>query len=256
MRNLEALSQFIVPLVFLAIWALTSILNQEGQSLPKRPGARPGPRPAPEPRPAGQVARAEAASRREDFAAHAEEVASRAASGREPDSSGPRRIGTARPPGRSTDADVYVIGDEMVFVDPATRRRIGSATVPGAGKPTGGTPRRKPSRARRAEQVDARPDRGDPDTRRALSEQVGQSMAHDRGPAMTALTPLSSGFTGLGAKSLRVSSTAAPMVAADAPPILSAADVRRKMLEPGRLLEMIVLTEILQPPVSRRGRRM
>ena len=44
----EILIQFIVPLMFLAIWALTSLLNRDAQPLPPRPG-RPsgagGPRP-------------------------------------------------------------------------------------------------------------------------------------------------------------------------------------------------------------------
>ncbi len=47
--KLEILLQFIVPLTFLAIWALTSLLNREAQPLPPRPahgpvpgGGRPG----------------------------------------------------------------------------------------------------------------------------------------------------------------------------------------------------------------------
>ncbi len=46
--RLEILLQFIVPLTFLAIWALTSLLNREAQPLPPRPGRTPvpgGPRP-------------------------------------------------------------------------------------------------------------------------------------------------------------------------------------------------------------------
>ena len=45
--RLEFLLQFIVPLTFLAIWALTSLLNRDAQPLPPRPGAgrMPGPGP-------------------------------------------------------------------------------------------------------------------------------------------------------------------------------------------------------------------
>ena len=46
--RLDILLQFIVPLTFLAIWALTSLLNREAQPLPPRPGRSPvpgGPRP-------------------------------------------------------------------------------------------------------------------------------------------------------------------------------------------------------------------
>jgi hypothetical protein len=53
--------------------------------------------------------------------------------------------------------------------------------------------------------------------------------------------------------SLRTSS--AIVEKADATTELSAVDVRRMMAEPGRLREMMILFELLQPPVSRRGRR-
>ena len=43
--RLEFLLQFIVPLTFLAIWALTSLLNRDAQPLPPRPGAGRGPGP-------------------------------------------------------------------------------------------------------------------------------------------------------------------------------------------------------------------
>ncbi len=39
----EILIQFIVPLMFLAIWALTSLLNRDAQPLPPRPTRPPGP---------------------------------------------------------------------------------------------------------------------------------------------------------------------------------------------------------------------
>ena len=39
----EILIQFIVPLTFLAIWALTSLLNRDAQPLPPRPGRAPAP---------------------------------------------------------------------------------------------------------------------------------------------------------------------------------------------------------------------
>ena len=38
----DLLLQFIVPLTFLAIWALTSLLNRDAQPLPPRPGRAPG----------------------------------------------------------------------------------------------------------------------------------------------------------------------------------------------------------------------
>ena len=41
--KLEILLQFIVPLTFLAIWALTSLLNRDAQPLPPRPNRGLGP---------------------------------------------------------------------------------------------------------------------------------------------------------------------------------------------------------------------
>ena len=40
--RIDTLIPFIVPLLFLAIWALTSILNRDSQPLPPRPGRAPG----------------------------------------------------------------------------------------------------------------------------------------------------------------------------------------------------------------------
>ena len=42
--HLDNLFQFIVPLTFLAIWALTSLFNREAQPLPPRGGAAEPPR--------------------------------------------------------------------------------------------------------------------------------------------------------------------------------------------------------------------
>src|SRR5215472_16137044 len=41
--RLEILLQFIVPLTFLAIWALTALLNRDAQPLPPRPNRGLGP---------------------------------------------------------------------------------------------------------------------------------------------------------------------------------------------------------------------
>ncbi len=50
MLRMNSLLQFIVPLTFLAIWALTSLFNREAQPLPPRTGRVPNP---PGPRPGG-----------------------------------------------------------------------------------------------------------------------------------------------------------------------------------------------------------
>ena len=269
MRMLETLSQFIVPLIFLAIWALTSILNRDGQPLPRRPAAGPGrgPGPGTEPRPEDGFApgRAEAPPPRRDplAAARAEEAASsRAASGgsvaprsfEPPPGSASARIGTARPPGRTTDADVYVIDDEMIFIDPVTRRRIGAATVPPHPQPTNRPPRRR-SKERRPSQAPARSSDADAETRRALSEQIGKAMGQNQSQALTNLAPLSTALAGLSAASLHTTTAAATVTRTEALPTLSAPQVQRMLADPPHVREAALLAEILKPPVSRRPRR-
>ncbi|WP_165245971.1 hypothetical protein [Paludisphaera soli] len=271
MGRIEALSQFIVPLIFLAIWALTSILNRDAQPLPQRP-ARPGNRPGPNA--LGPAARGQAAT----GAIREREVAAASAPP-------PRRLGTestpspvasrpqerpAQPPGLRlgrrpagdgmAEADVYVIDDELIFVDPVSRMQIGSAPAPGLGGARNPSRQvaRKPARGRRSEHPGGRERHEDPGTQRVLSEQVGQSMSLNRGQPLD-LAPLTSKLTSLGGASLRnATSTAATVASSIAPPALSATQVRDMFADTPRLREMALLTELLQPPLSlrqsRRGR--
>src|SRR5215470_12234855 len=57
MRGIDNIFQVIVPLTFLAIWALTSLFNREAQPLPPRTGRAPGPN-GPRPMPGPSSARA------------------------------------------------------------------------------------------------------------------------------------------------------------------------------------------------------
>ena len=233
MRAIDALSQFFVPLIFLLVWAVTSLLNRDAQPLPQRPN-RPGP---------GRRRDALTGAQAEDSAPA---VGGNAPAPRRPgvDPFDPRTHG--RPtqlPGRSAPPRPGrpdgATGDDDVFIVPA--------------RP--GTPR-KPARGRRGEQPPARPRRGEAETQRALSEQVGLAMAQNRGQPL-GLSPISANLSSLSGASLRgASSTAATVASNVAPAALSAADVRRMMADGARLREMAVLVELLQPPVSRRPRRM
>src|SRR4051794_1340206 len=62
MPHIDNLFQFIVPLTFLAIWALTSLFNREAPPLPQRMG-RPQPPGGPGSGPGGAIVRSEALSR-------------------------------------------------------------------------------------------------------------------------------------------------------------------------------------------------
>lgn len=248
MRMIEALSQFIVPLIFLIVWAVTSLLNRDGQPLPQRPN-RPG-----------SVPGGPGAGRRRDPLGTSQAEDDAPAVG---DGPPPRRPGLvpleARPQNRPFQAPARPTSprssrpsgatgdDEVVFIESIRRSSGGSAPPPSP---------RKPARGRRTEQPPARPRRGEPETQRALSEQVGQSLARNRSQ-VSGLSPISANLSSLSNASLRdASATAAKVTTNVAPPALSAADVRRMMADGARLREMAVLVELLQPPVSRRPRRL
>ncbi|AMV39449.1 hypothetical protein [Planctomyces sp. SH-PL62] len=271
MGRLEAISQFIVPLIFLAIWALTSLLNREGQPLPQRP-ARPGGRPGPNA--LGPAARREETAGIRDGESPAPSASRRSTADLGSEEGGawtpdrvprpspssaptpPRRIGRQAAADGQPAADVYVIDDELVFIDPVSRMQIGSAPVSGPRSSPRPAAARKPSRSRRQEPRGERPLGEDPATQRVLSEQVGQSMALNRGKPMD-LSPLTSKLTALGDTSLRNASSAAATVASNVvPPSLTAQELSRMIADQPRLREMALIAEVLQPPVSlRRSRR-
>lgn len=254
--RLEILFQFVVPLMFLAIWALTSLLNRDTQPLPQRP-PRPGARPGPGP---GQISGqgpgrgAVPPGERGNGSAAPDRAAPRDAT--------PRPAGERRPATSLNDANVYVVDDEVVFVDPVTNRRImstplGDSANPGRGgqKPARQSPTqpRKPGRGRRAPNP-APPSRTEPETRRALSDQVGRSMSLSRRRPLE-LTPLSSKLTPLSS----LTTSAAPardlgLERTSIGPALVAQEVKEMLGSPLKLRQTILLAEVLQPPVALRRR--
>ena len=251
--RLEILFQFVVPLMFLAIWALTSLLNRDTQPLPQRP-TRPGARPAPAPgqangQGAGRAAVPPGASAPPDRGAARDATS--------------RPSGERRPATSLNDAKVYVVDDEVVFVDPVTNRRMMSTPLgdsAGAARNGAKPPRqpasqsRKPGRGRRAPST-APPARPEPETRRALSDQVGRAMSLSRSRPLD-LPPLSSKLTPLTA----ATTSAAPardlgLERSSIGPALVAREVKDMLGSPLRLRETIVLAEVLQPPVALRRRR-
>ncbi|MGA2704529.1 MAG: hypothetical protein ABSH35_25965 [Isosphaeraceae bacterium] len=258
----EILIQFIVPLMFLAIWALTSLLNRDAQPLPPRPGRPPGaggPRPLdlnrmpgqPEPRSSGlgSLVQAPASSPLADQQTMWPGATSAPTA---------RERAVQRPPLQNMeDAIVYIENDP-------TRRgttRPASSPGPAAGASSGSRlPRaaqqRKGTRGR-AGTTSSAPGQGraEPKTHRALSDQVNQSMALQRNKPLE-ITPL---FTSLAPLSLPLSqASVAPRVQQERgtanPVTLSGLDIRKMLSSPGKLREFALLTEVLQPPVSLRPR--
>ncbi|MBV8609400.1 MAG: hypothetical protein JO034_18335, partial [Singulisphaera sp.] len=74
--RIDNLFQFIVPLTFLTIWALTSLFNREAQPLPprsNRPPGPPGPRPGLPPAPRSVERRAFAVAAEQEQVAMVQE---------------------------------------------------------------------------------------------------------------------------------------------------------------------------------------
>jgi hypothetical protein len=225
----NTLFQFIVPLAFLAIWALTSLFNREAQPLPPRAGGRPldpnGPRPQPAP---GAPRPGE---RRPDFPAR--EPADRWSA-----PSGQDRPASYRPQGRE---------DGIVILEAQTRR-----PAPGApGRP--GTVKRAPRSKANPPAPAKRPEASTP---RALSASMGQPIAPlvNRPVELKPLagsqpaSPLTSAETQTLTRPTAVASQAG------APGGVSAGDLRQWLASPAKVRDGVVLGEVLRRPPGLRGR--
>src|SRR5437764_360870 len=118
------LLQFIVPLTFLAIWALTSLFNREAQPLPPRMGRPQNPN-GPGPGPAGGGGSTLNALR--------SEAANRDPSLRWASPTAADRTGTRRPVGRP---------DDEILIIEETRRPAGASPSPATRPGTAGGNRR------------------------------------------------------------------------------------------------------------------
>src|SRR4051794_8102397 len=118
--RIENLIQFIVPLTFLAIWALTSLFNREAQPLPPRSGRVPGPGGA-RPGLGNPVSKAPLERRQEPFARP---------------TTAPRQEPQRRPAqrsGRVSDDDILIIESDTRRPSPGTTR-IGAPSVRRTGR--------------------------------------------------------------------------------------------------------------------------
>lgn len=227
-NNWESLIRAIVPLSFMAIWALTSLFNRE--SKPK-PINRPVPRP--------DLARGGMSPRGGEPTMRFPSAAS----------ASPSSLPPRRPPARGRDDDgIVILSSETNRLDREREKRNNAAAAgmkrANRGKPL--VPPRKPEPA-------SSPGSASNPTRTKLagvSQNVNQHLANTN----LELTPLAAmptmptlGLTG---------TTPAAAVAVVSPSgngFRSASTLG--LADPVRLREAFVLNEILQPPVSMRTRR-
>ena len=256
--KLEFLLQFIVPLTFLAIWALTSLLNRDAQPLPPRPGAGRGPGVGParvgagggfSPSTRGELTRAASPAR---------------PASPMPDRSAPARWSSATVPGRPSSGPMRAVDEGIVIIESESRAAQGSSSFSPSAAASGARATRATSPASRktagrARSTPAPAKAVEPERRRTLTGLVGQSLGQKRSrpleivPLSTPMTPISSGPL------TSASLTPAPEVARTAAqaddPSLSIDDLRALLTSPKRLREVALLGELLQPPVSLRAPR-
>lgn len=276
----ELLIQFIVPLTFLAIWALTSILNRDGQPLPQRPQRPGGPRPDPaaeEARRRREKARAAAERSWEGVGEGPSSVAPPRPEPRRPSpppvpvddlaafSGGRPRPGRPAPPRQPVPAGfdgagVYVKPDEVVFLDPATGRRLMSAPVD-RGRPEEPfkppTPPRQRKSSRRRASADESDRSAESETRRALSDHVGRAMDLKRNQSLELkpLAPKLEGLTTNLSESISLKDHQALTPDSAPSPIFDAHAIKDMFNEREKLRQIAVLSEVLRPPVSLRRAR-
>jgi hypothetical protein len=256
----EVLIQFIVPLTFLAIWALTSILNRDAQPLPQRQGRPPGPGGMrPTGRPPGQVDPLRPGgglpNRPPVPPGAGERPAAWTGLGAPP----------APPPAPRPRPRVNTLEEAIVYLENeqaaqgSGRPAMGQPGSAGA-RPLRGSPSRRGGRTRTGVSSSTLQPRTDPETRRALTDQVNLSLAKQRSKPLE-LSPLNAPMTSLTSSMSHPSITtqmaqfAKPGPAAVRPP--SALEIQKMLAAPSKLREVFMLAEILKPPVAlrRRGRQ-
>ena len=228
--RLDSLYQYMVPLAFIAIWAMTSIFNRETQPLPPRTSRPPGPN---GPRPASPRStdwRPESTPR--------ESLSTRP-------SSGPGSPPTAPRPGVRRDDDILIIEGEP---------RRGSAQTGGR---VASSPARRGSKTRSAGL--SAPGRVEP----VKPSQLSSSLLHPVNPPSIqsevlshtqSLKPLSLPPSPLlTTPNDEAAKTQAGRALVSELDSFSSAEIRRLVQIPARLREGFIVAELLKPPVSLRG---
>ncbi|MGP0066873.1 MAG: hypothetical protein ACLQGP_25190 [Isosphaeraceae bacterium] len=254
--KLEILLQFIVPLTFLAIWALTSLLNREAQPLPPRPGRSPvpgGQRPgtgSPLPArvdPSGQ-------SRYASSGRPSAPVADRPSQPRWSGTSVQARPGAGGRPGGS-DEGIVILESENRASQPSTSSFSPSSAASARTART--SPARRTASRGRATQAPALKS-SEPDRPRLLTGLVSQGLVAKKSRPLE-ITPLSMPITPIGTPIAQVTSgTTLDLpyaTSTKSQPALTSNDLRGMLASPGKLREIALLGELLQKPIALRAPR-
>lgn len=227
--GLEDVLKAIVPVTFIVVWALSSLLNKETKPAPmNRPGQGFGPRPGGGG--GGMPARP------------GERLGGSGSMARDPSLRwGP--TGTEASPSRpGTRPD-----DEILVIRPEPSRAAG-APLPRPGSSASSVAARRAARAKAIQA--ASPRRVEPAAAKPLAAAPGLNMPQQIGRALELLPPLTS------APAQTPGVLAPPggskIAVPDVAPIF---DFRRLVNAPDRMREAIVINEVLQPPLARRHHR-
>jgi hypothetical protein len=224
--HLDNLFQFIVPLTFLAIWALTSLFNREAQPLPPRTG-----RPQP---PNGPGAGGTSATLRSESL------------NRDPSLRWSTPPAGDRPPSRRP---IGRLDDEILIIEETRRPSAATPTRPGSGaaprrgarsRPTpGGSPKR-------SEAASARPLSGALGSPLPIPQQMSRQL--ELNPLAMPHSPL------LGSPQQNITQTVSEPTHQASRPVPIWDDFRLLLNSPSKLREAVIVNEILQPPLALRRR--
>lgn len=229
----ENIFQFIVPLTFFAIWALTSLFNREAQPLPPRSGRPPGPN-GPRPTPTASP----------DAPRPVERGADR--SQRDPTMRWTKPSAPDRPPVRRPPA-MEDVGNDVLRIPAEPARR------PPPQKAVSGPEPRRAARSRPAPSAPPKrtePTRPEPSQASALS----RSMEHDIALPVNRRLVLDSMPESLAAATATDMGLSAPLPERAASPApLAGNDLGLLLASPSKLHQAIILNELFQPPLALRS---
>jgi hypothetical protein len=254
--KLEILLQFIVPLTFLAIWALTSLLNREAQPLPPRPARSPAPGGA-RPAMSAPVAGRGDPSGPSRYASGARPAAPVADRPGQPRWSGTPAQGRSAGATRAGGSD-----DGIVILESETRpQQPSTSAFSPSSAASSRTARTAPSRraSARGRAAQAPPLKSmEPERPRLLSGLGTQSLGPKKARPLE-ITPLSTPIAPIGAPIPQISQgTTLDLpygTSTKSQPTLTSNDLRVMLASPGKLREVALLGELLQPPIALRAPR-
>jgi hypothetical protein len=250
--------QFIVPLAFLAVWAITALFNRDAQPLPPRPMG--GTLPDGLGRGGGSVAGRAVPSGPARYLGTADQMP-----GTGDLKANPRwsSAGLADRPGAERRARAE---DGVVILETESRATLGGSSSPLAASRAGRAQSSRRGGRARPTTPPSPPRSAETGKPRALSGLVNRSLAEGKARPLE-IEPLSAQMVpihvplaqSVSASVTSVSATAPTVtgrgVAGESRPAVTCAEIRSRFAAADKLREIAILSEILQPPVSVRPPR-